>query len=150
MQPPLVGEDAPAHKGLPGVGTHVGHLADIQGKLRELRMLFFRHAHKAHLELQVGNHLDQVAVARPLPVAVDGPLHVHGSFLDGRQRVGHRQARIVVRVDADRHIDLRPDVADSLRDLVGSLPPLVSQRTTTEAPPRTAALSVSRAYALSA
>jgi len=35
------------------------------------------------------------------PIAVDGALHLRGSFEHGQQGIGHRTAAVVVRVDAD-------------------------------------------------
>ena len=43
----------------------------------------------------------QIAVAGAFAVAVDGALHLGGAGFDAGQGVGHAQAAIVVRVDAD-------------------------------------------------
>ena len=48
------------------------------------------------------------AVAGPLAEAVDRALDLAGAVLDGRQAVGHRQAEVVVAVNADhRLVDVR-------------------------------------------
>ena len=57
------------------------------------------------LEREVGHDADHVGVAAALAVAVDGGLHVAHAGGHRRQRVGHRQLGVVVRMDAPR--DLR-------------------------------------------
>ena len=80
------------------------------------------------LELEVGDHRDQVGVAGALAVAVDAALHVRRAGVDRGQRVRDRAAAVVVGVDAD------PDAGRSRRRRAprrrpspGSMPPLVSQ-----------------------
>ena len=67
--------------------------------------MFFIHHVQIHLELEVGDGGYQVAVAAPLPDAVDRTLHVRRTGLDRRQGVRHAAAGVVVGVDAD--LDLR-------------------------------------------
>jgi hypothetical protein len=51
-------------------------------------------------EGDVGNDAGQVAIAGAFAVTVDGALHVRRAGFKRRQRVGHAQADVVVRVDA--------------------------------------------------
>ena len=44
----------------------------------------------------------EVAVAGAFAVAVDRALHLHRAGAHGGQRVGHAEAAVVVRVDAER------------------------------------------------
>ncbi len=58
-------------------------------------------------------------VAGPFADAVDGAFHLPGAGLDGGQRIGHRQAQIVVAVNAeDRPLDSR-DVFFQVPDQTG-------------------------------
>ena len=47
----------------------------------------------------------EVGVAAALAVAVEAALHVRGAGFDGRQRIGHGQVGVVVRVDADHAVE---------------------------------------------
>ena len=78
----------------------VGEFVHEIGQLREPRQV--RDEFQAHLRLQTGDDGGEVAVAGAFAVTVDRPLHLHRSGADGGQRVGHAQAAIVVRVDAER------------------------------------------------
>ena len=54
--------------------------------------------------MQQRDDAGQIAVAGALAVAVDGALHLRRAGLDARQAVGHAQAAIVMRVDADARV----------------------------------------------
>ncbi len=102
VQAALVGEGARAGVGVVGRLRHVAELRHVLRHTRELREAVLSHAGGAHLQLQVGNDREQVGVAHPLPDAVHRALHARGAGAHGRERVGHRAARIVVAVDAER------------------------------------------------
>ncbi len=57
----------------------------------------------AELELEVGDHADEVGVAGAFAVPVEGALDVGGAGVDRGQRVRDRAAGVVVAVDADAH-----------------------------------------------
>ena len=85
----------------------------------------------AHLELEIGDAGDEVAVAGALAVAVDRALDLQRAGLDARERVGDAEAAVVVGVDAELRL---LHAARELRAVIaaisaGSEPPLVSQRT---------------------
>ena len=88
----------------------------------------------------------QVGVARPLAVAVDAALDLDGSLADGGQGVGHRAAGVVVEVGAEPGVgEGRPDLGHVCSTTWGSVPPLVSHRTSRAAPASWAARSTRRA-----
>ena len=73
----------------------------------------------------------EVGVAAALAEAVDGALHLRAPACDRGQRVGHADLAVVVRVDAERRwpASAASPSATIARDLLGRLPPLVSQST---------------------
>ncbi len=75
----------------------------------------------AELELQVRDHRGEVGVAGALAQTVEGALHVAGTSLDRRHRVGHSTAGVVVAVDPDDRVvaHVRLDVGDDPVDLAG-------------------------------
>ena len=86
---------------LTGRGREVGDLGDgVRDPGCVLEQPFGQHA-QVQLELEVGDHRDQVGVAGALAVPVDGSLHVARPGVDGRERVGDRAAGVVVTVDPD-------------------------------------------------
>ena len=91
-----------AHVGRVRLGHHVGDLAHVVRYLRQARQLLVAHAVDAHLQLEVGDDADEVGVAAALAVAVDRALHLRRPGLDRGQGIGHRQARVIVGVDAHR------------------------------------------------
>src|SRR5207249_9446085 len=83
----------------------------------------FRSQHRtADLELERRDEGDQVEVAAALPVPIDRALDVDASRAHRRQRVRHREAAVVVRVNAERRTELRPDVAHPLFHYFRELP----------------------------
>ena len=99
----LVREGVLADVGLGRIGRPVEQLVDEVRRLGQPRQALLGEHLVAHLQLQVGDDRDQVGVARTLADAVDGSLHLRGARFDARERVGHRAAGVVVRVDAQRH-----------------------------------------------
>jgi hypothetical protein len=73
----------------------------------------------AQLEFEVGDDGGQVGVAAALAVAVHAALHVRGAGFHRGHGVGHRQIRIVVRVDADDAIEALAHFGDDLRQPPG-------------------------------
>ena len=102
VQPRLVREGMLADVRLGGVGGAVEELVDEVRRLGEARQLLGRKHLSTHLQLQVGDHRDQVGVAGALADAVDRALHLRRSGFDRRERVGDRAAGVVVGVDAQR------------------------------------------------
>src|SRR5215216_5391848 len=89
VQPALVGEGAAPHKGTVGVRGQVHELRDVVGDLGEPPQPLIIHDFQPHLELQVGDGRDEVAVAAPLPDTVDGPLYVRRPGLYSHQGIRH-------------------------------------------------------------
>ena len=56
--------------------------------------------------------LGKVGVAGPLTKAVYADLDLSGPSLDRSQAIGHSQAKVVMAVDVDHHIDIITDVLD--------------------------------------
>ena len=77
VQACLVGEGARPDIGLARVRGHVRHLADRVGDPGRLGQSARWQHLPAELELEVGHHRQQVGVAGPLAVAVEGALHLH-------------------------------------------------------------------------
>ena len=77
-------------------------------------------ARHAELQLQVGDHRGEVAVAGALAEPVERALHVAGAGVHRGHRVGDRAAGVVVAVDADDHVvaDVAMHVGDDRLDLV--------------------------------
>ena len=101
VQPGLVREGGRPDVRLTAVGRHVGELADRVRHPRCLPEPALRQHQPGPLELQVGDHGEDVGVAGPLAVAVERPLHVGCAGVHGRERVGDCTARVVVAVDAE-------------------------------------------------
>ena len=104
----LVGERRPADVRLVVVRGDVDDLGHVAGHLGQLAQAARRDRLVLRLELQVGQDADQVGVAAALAVAVDRALDVADAVGDRRQRVGHRQLRVVVAVDAPDHLAAPP------------------------------------------
>src|SRR5918998_2845048 len=100
VQPALVGEGAAPHVGTVGVRGKVHELRDVVGDLGEPPQPLIIHDLQPHLELQVGDGRDEVAVAAPLPYTVDGPLYVRRPGLYRHQSIRHPTPRVVMGVDA--------------------------------------------------
>src|SRR5690606_7355904 len=100
VQAGFVGEGRGADVRGVRVGGDVGDLGDRVRDAGHVGQRLRRHQVVAALELQVGDHGEEVGVAGALAVAVGAALHVGGARLDGGQRVGDRAAGVVVAVDA--------------------------------------------------
>ena len=129
VQAGLVGERAGPDVGLARVRRHVGDLADRVRDPGRLGQPARGQHLPAALELEVGQDGDQVGVARPLAVAVERALHLHGAGLDRGQRAGHRAAGVVVAVDAQAGAGGGVHLGDEVGDDVGQVPAVgVAQR----------------------
>ena len=73
----------------------------------------------AQLQLQIRDDAGEVGVAAALAIAVQAALHMCYAFFDRRQRIGHRDIGIVVRMNPDFAFELRPHVADDLGEKLG-------------------------------
>jgi hypothetical protein len=104
MDAALVGEGGMAGVGLVIVVLQVGDFGDEARQTGQLAQAFVRQHRMAHLQLQIGQEGDQIGIADPLAVAVDGALHHRRAGTHRRQRIGHRAAAVVVAVHAEPHI----------------------------------------------
>ena len=96
-----MGEGALPHEGLALVGLDVGELVDEVRDVGEPLQLGGGHAVIAALQLEDGNHRDEVRVAAALAEAVDRPLHLDAAVFDAGHRVGDGELAVVVAVDAE-------------------------------------------------
>src|SRR5215218_9238063 len=125
VQPTLVGEGAAPHVGTVRVRRQVHELRDVVGDLGEPPQPLIIHDLQPHLELQVGDGRDEVAVAAPLPDTVDGPLYMRRPGLYSHQGIRHPTTRVVVGVDAYFHVGELPQRARHDRfELRGQGPPV--------------------------
>ena len=83
------------------------------------RSPLFLQRDQAALELEVGNHRDDVRVARSLAVAVDAALHVRDARRHRGHRVRHRTTRVVVCVHAQLGAGAQGDLAHNPSHVVG-------------------------------
>ena len=98
------------------VRRDVGDLADRVRDPRHLRDARAVEHDLALLQLQPGDHAEQVRVACALAVAVGGALHVGGARLDGDQGVRDAAAGVVVAVDADARAGPGHDCVDDVAE----------------------------------
>ena len=112
VQAGLVGERRGPDIRLLGIGGEVDQLGHVVGHRRQLGEPPFGQRLHPHLEAEVGDDRHQVAVADPLPVAVDGSLHLGGSTGHAGQGVCHPTAGVVVQV----HAHLAVHCCDHRRD----------------------------------
>ena len=126
VQARLVGERRRADVRLLGVEGHVDQLGHVVGHGREALHAVGRDGGDAHLQGQVGDDSREVAVARPLAIAVDRALHVGCATAHARQSVGHAAPCVVmgVHADADVAAEVAADLADDAFDLVRHRPPV--------------------------
>ena len=115
----LVRERGGPHPGQPRIRPDIGHFVDELRELLEERNRLGRHRALLQLDCKIRDQGRQIAVAGPLAESVDGPLHVGCPGVDGRQRIGHAEADIVVRVDPDPAREPRPGRSRDLGDLAG-------------------------------
>src|SRR5215212_2987170 len=111
VQPAFVGEGAAPHKGTVRIRRQVHELRDVVGGLGEPPQPVFTYDLQAHLELQICDGRNEVAVAAALPDTVDGPLYVRCPRLYRYQGIRHPASRVVVGVDADLHAGKLPNRA---------------------------------------
>ncbi|OPZ93234.1 MAG: hypothetical protein BWY73_00421 [candidate division TA06 bacterium ADurb.Bin417] len=102
MDAALVGEGRGPHKGLVVGRRQVGHFVGIMGERGQPGQFFRIQAGPVHLDLEDGDDYQQVGVAAPFAQAVQGALDLDGPLGHRGYRVGHRQAAVVVGVDAQR------------------------------------------------
>src|SRR5215210_1820696 len=116
VQPALVGEGAAPYKGAVRIRRQVHELRDVVGGLGEPPQPLVVYDLQAHLELQIGDGGNEVAVAASLPDTVDRPLQMRRPRLYRHQGIRHPASRVVVGVDADLHVGELPHRArhDSL------------------------------------
>ncbi len=121
VQAGLVGERRGADVRRLRVERPVEHLGDVVADRGEPLDAPLRQALQPDLELQVGDHRGEVAVAGPFAEPVQRALHLASAGAHRGHRVGHRAAGVVMAVDADDHVvaDVAVDLADDLLDLVG-------------------------------
>src|SRR6185503_18483918 len=122
VHPALMRERGLAHPWRARVMAHVGDLIHEFGKLLEFAQRPRWNTAHAQLELEVRDDADEVAIARPLAVAVDRALHLRGACFDAGEGIGHAQAAIVVRVNANRATEPRTSQRGDLADLPGQAP----------------------------
>src|SRR5215210_4092012 len=125
VQPALVGEGTAPHVGTVCVRRQVHELRDVIGGLGKPPQPLVIHDFQPHLELQVGDGRDEVAVAAPLSDTVDGPLHVRRPGFYSHQGIRHPTPRVIVGVDAYLHVGELPHRARHDRfELRGQGPPV--------------------------
>jgi hypothetical protein len=135
----LVREGALPDEGLALVRLEVRELVHELRDVGELLQLRGGDAVVAALQLEDRDDRDEVRVAAALAEAVDGALHLHAAGLDARDGVGDRELAVVVAVDAERGRVAPCAASTPAPTCAGRLPPRVSHRQTTVAPPSAAA-----------
>src|SRR5215211_4643398 len=100
VQPAFVRKRATPHVGTMRVRRQVHELRDVVGDLGEPPQPLVIHDLEAHLELQVGDGRNEVAVAAALPDTVYRSLYVRRPRLYRHQGIRHPTPRVVVGVDA--------------------------------------------------
>jgi len=73
----------------------------------------------AHLEAEVADDRNKIAVTCALAVAVDCALDLHGTAFDPSDRVGHAAPRVIVQMHTDT--DVATEVVDNLVDGLANL-----------------------------
>src|SRR5690606_18193170 len=94
-----------------------GQLLREVRRLGEALELIVAHHLDAHLQVQVGDHRNDVRVAGPLAPAVQARLHLRGSGAYGHQRARHGGVDVIVRMDTNLTGDSRTSRAYGLLDL---------------------------------
>ena len=117
-----MGERAASHIRRVGVRLLVRDLGDVVRHLAQPAERLLGHHAVAQLELEIRDQRHQVEVAAALAVAVDRPLHLHAARPHRGERVGHREPRVVVRMDAERHRQAPAQLQDPLGHDLGQLP----------------------------
>ncbi len=106
---------------LVGLYHHAGQPGDEAGGLVEQRVV---DVGPQRVEVEAPHHeLLQRGVPRPLPDAVDRQVRLVRPGHHAREAVRHRQAVVVVAVDADHHVRDRAGRLDVLRHLLGRRDP---------------------------
>jgi len=148
VNPAFVRERAAADVGLVVAQRQVANLVDVAADFRQAGQATSAvETIEAELELQIGDDGEQIDVAAAFSETVDRALDVARAGFDRDKRVGHGNAAVVVRMDADAQAGkLLHDHADNVADLVGQRAAVVSQSIRQRAPPVTAASSVFIAY----
>ena len=119
VNPGLVCKRAFAHVRLAVVVVHIGYFADKAGQFHEFCEICRANRCFAQLELDIGNDRTQIGIATAFAVSVDRALHVHRPHFERDNAVGHGHARVVVRVNAQRHGEFALNGRDDLLNFVG-------------------------------
>ena len=122
VQTGFVGESRSPHIGLLRIGSEIDQLRHLVRHAGEPLQPSFGQGLDAELEFQIGDDRDEIAVACPLAVAVDGALHLPGAAQHPGQGIGHAAARVVVEMNSYGGVEI---VADGAHDFAN----LVRQRT---------------------
>ncbi len=125
VEPALVGEGRHADVRIGGVGRQVHQLGHVPTHGGEPFEATLGQAAHAELQLEVGDAGHEVGVAGALAVAVHGSLELGGPAEHRRDRVRHRAAGVVLRVDAELLVGAEVGV-----HLGGDVLHLVRQRAT--------------------
>ena len=115
----LVRERSVADERQPPVRLDVGDVVDETRELGQAVEVLARRTLDPELEHEVRDDRGQVRVPGALAVAVDRALHLARTRGHRRERVGHRELAVVVRVDADAGSERADGVGDGLGDLAG-------------------------------
>ena len=108
VRPPFVRKRRRTDPRLPRAVPQIGNLIHILRQFPQLPQRRRRHTTPPQLERDRRNHARQIAIARPLPVTIDRPLHLRRPRLHRRQRVGRAQPDVIVRVNPDGAGQLGP------------------------------------------
>ncbi len=121
VDPRFVGERVPADDRLVGLDREAGQVADQPAGGGQLLRRDTRAERRELGRSRAQGHDDlfERGVAGPLAEAVDRHLDLAGAGLDRGERVGRRQAQVVVAMDADRGLvaDERDDALDERPEL---------------------------------
>lgn len=102
----LVGEGGAADKGRTATRALVGDFVHEEGEVAQLRQAFVAKDAMIHLELEIGDAGDEIAVAGPFAVTVDRALDLQCASFDARKRIGDAEAAVVVGVDAEFRVPI--------------------------------------------
>ncbi len=141
VQPGLVREGAAPDPRLVGVGRDVGDLGHGVRHPTQLDQPAGRQHLPTRLDLERGDDAEQVGVAATLAVAVGRALHVGRPDVDRGERVGHRAQAVSLWAWMPTRRPVPTTAPTMSASRYGSMPPLVSQSTSTSAPASAATVS---------
>ena len=102
-----MGKGGGAHVWLLGVGREIDEVGHPMSNAREVRKVVLANGFDSHLEAEVGNYRDEVAVADPLAVAVDSALYVRGPTTNASESVCNTAAGVVVEMHTNGRSPVR-------------------------------------------